>query len=433
MFQTRSLSGIAALTLIASAGLAQTATTGTESKDRAYAAELVSDASNRTSFSENSGGGGFENGKFTIHDESGANSLVIGGTIQFRYSADFRDDSGVDDNEDFTQGFSSRRTRLRFGGSIWDKNLTYLVQLDANRADGEMGIVDAYGQYKWSNGVTFKWGQYKLPFLREETISDTSQLAADYSVTHTVFTQTRSQGIEFGYEGSDFRVMGDLSDGIRTLNTDFNSNAEADFAITGRVEWKFAGEDWKRFNDYTSWRGADFAGMLGAAAHYQSGGETGGIDDTGAADGTNDRDLFLATVDSQFEGNGWNAAVAGMYRSDNNDESSESDTFGDFGVLVQGGIFVSEQVEAFARYDVVLMDGDRTAAPDGDDSFHTVTAGANYYVSPDSQAVKVTGQMSYYFNPTVDVEILSPATTSPLLRDTEDGQVALILQVQIMF
>ena len=429
MLKISLLSTVGTVALYASAGLAQSAADRAD----AYRAELMADAAGRTSLLAGGGGAGFEKGKVTIHDDSGANTLWIGGTVQFRYSADFRDDSGVGDEEDFTHGFSSRRTRLRFGGSIWDKSLTYLIQLDTSRSTGEVGLVDAFGQYKWDNGVALKWGQYKLPFLREESVSDTSQLAVDYSVMHTVFTQSRSQGIELSYDAGNVRFAGDFSDGIRTANTDFNNNAEADFALTGRVDWMFAGDNWKRFDDYTSWRGSDYAGMIGAAVHYQDGGDTGGIDSTGAADGTNDRTLFMATVDTQIEGNGWNLASAVVYRSDENDESSDQDAFSDWGLLVQGGVFVADQVETFLRYDVIFMDGDRTAAPDGEDSFHTLTAGANCYVSPDSHAVKVSGQVMYFFNPTTDIEILSPSTTTPLLADSEDGQVSAVVQVQVVF
>ena len=411
--------------------------------ERAYAAELTRDASTRTSFLADGGGAGFSNGKFGIWDADKNNTLNIGGSAQFRYSADFRDDdvndqdgdgeADEDVNEDFTSGFSVRRARMKLSGSVWNKALTYAIQLDTTRSTGDVTLLEAYGQYAWSNGVIARWGQYKLPFLREQIVSATHELTTDFSPSHDVFSLNYSQAVGVGYAGETFRIVADVSDGSRNLNTDFNSNAEADFAITSRAEWMWAGDNFKRFDDFTSFRSQDFTGMLGVAAHYQMGGETGGLDATGAPDGTNSRDLFAATVDASFEGSGWNAFVAGYYRNDDNDEVAESDDFSDFGILVQGGYFFTDQVEGFARYDVVLMDGDRSVAPDGDDSFHSVAGGFNYYISPESHALKFSAQVNYFFNPTTDVEIVSTSTSIPLLRDGEEGQVSAILQMQIMF
>jgi len=411
---------------------------------RAYAAELISDTSLRSSFpADNSGQAGFENGKFVIRDAEKNNALNIGGVLQFRYSMDFRDDDvndpdgdgepNEDLNEDFTSGFSARRTRLRFTGSIWEKSLTYAVQIDASRSTGEVTILDAIGQYKWSNGVSVRWGQYKLPFLREQLVAFSHELTTDFSPSHDVFSLNRSQGVGMAYTAKTFRILGDFSDGSRASNTDFSSNTESDFALTARMEWIWAGDAFSRFEDFTSFRGQPFAAMLGAAAHYQTGGETGGIDASGAIDGTNDRDTFAATMDASFEGSGWNAFLAGTYRNDENDESANSQDYDDFGLLAQGGFFFSDQIEGFARYDVVLMDGDRSALPDGDDSFHSAAAGVNYYLSPGSHAAKFSGQINYFFNPTTDVEIVSAGTNIPLLVDSEDGQVSVVLQMQIMF
>lgn len=402
----RLLSLLAGTTLAATA-LAQSADLAPASK-----AELLADADARASFMQDqqapaNNAGGYVKNKFTIG--GGDNTLAIGGFFQTRYILDSRQDQA--DPNDITQGFQARRTRVNFSGNIWDKNLTFKVEGDIARNSGAFILTDAFGRYQWDNGVHVRWGQFKIPLLREQLVSDTLQLTVERSVTDQVFNQSRSQGLEFGYTDKKWRLVGSLSDGINQLNTDFTAES-ADFGLTGRAELLFAGEDFKRFDDFTSWKGADYAGMIGAAIHWQSGGETGG---------TTDRDVTEATIDVSVEGNGWNAFVEGVWRNIDA-PGSEAD---DFGIVAQGGIFATEQLEFFARYDVVI--------PDVGDNFNSVTAGLNYYVSPKSHAVKFTADAVYYLDPTTDNPLISQNTGTPVLTDPEGDQVALRLQLQVVF
>jgi hypothetical protein len=407
--------------LLCCAGVAASA----QDAARAYEAELAADAASRTSLAGEGGGAGYEKGKFSIYDGSKSNLLWIAGHIQTRYEMNFRDeDSVANDSDDFTHGFSIRRTRLRFGGNIWDKALTYQVQLDGDRSTGDITVIDAYAQYKYENGIAVRWGQFKLPFLREESISDNLQLAAETSVTHSVFTQSRSQGVQIEKTADNWRIVGAFSDGFRTLNTSFDSAAESDYALTARFDWMFAGNDFKRFDDFTSFRNQEFAGDVGFAVHYQSGGETGG---------TLDRNSLSATLDTQLEGKGWNAFAAAIYRDSEDDSVSDQQHRQDYGLVIQGGLFVSDQAELFARGDILWQDSDRRPAPTADDTFRTITGGVNYYISPESHAFKFTGEVQYYIDPESDSALVGRSTALGLLPDTEGGQFHLRLQLQVMF
>lgn len=359
------------------------------------------------------GGSGYNKNAFTIGDGS-ANSLSLGGTMQFRYIGNLRDEDSAGSQNDFTQGFQMARTRLRAKGSIWDKNLTYQIQGDFARNSGEFTLLDAFAQYTFENKAWIKWGQYKLPLLREEVVSHMYQLAVNRSTTNAVFTGTRVQGVQVGWEGEDVRITGDLTDGLNTLNTDFTAAAEADLAGTARAEWKFAGDGWAWAKDFTSFRGSPFAGMVGAAIHGQTGGETGF---------TTDRDLIEATVDVSLEGDGWNAFGALIWR---NTDAGGSET-DDFGAVVQGGVFLSDDAELFARWDALFPDDSN-----GDD-FHTVTGGVNYYVAPQSHAFKLTADVQYLLDNPADTAIFSANTSLGTLTDTEEGQWVIRLQAQLVF
>lgn len=393
---------------------------------RSYAAELLNDASTRASYQATGGAGHDANG-FGITDGSGANALYLGGAIQFRYTMNFRDED-VGDNSDFTHGFNSPNNRIWAWGHVWDKSLTYYVQLWAGDA-GEWALEDAWAEYAFDDGFAVRWGQMTLPILREEWIVNEKQLAVDRSVANELLSQDFNQGVQLSYTAENFRLTGAFTDGILTANSDFNSAAEADYALTARVDWMVAGDDWHRFLDFTSFRSQEYAALVGGAIHWQDSGETGGTASPG-------EELLLYTIDVSSEGSGWNFYGAFIGQS-TEIENGGGDT-DNFAGILQGGFFVTDQVELFARWDAIFWDDD-TLDLNGDeaDDSHFLTAGVNYYISPESHAVKFTGEVVWALNETDWVYDstgpLSGNTTNGLLGNPDDGEIALRAQMQILF
>lgn len=360
---------------------------------------------------------GHDGSAFFVGSEDGAYKLKVGGQIQFRYVLNYRDEP-TNTDEDVTNGFQTRRTRLEFAGNAFGKETTYLVQTDFSRSDGTATVFDAWVRHALNESWGVRFGQFKVPLLREELVSGKRMLAADRSITNGVFTQARSQGVQLEYDGDRARFAGAFSDGLNTLNTDFDASTEADYALTSRVDLRLAG-DWKQFADFTSWRGSDFGAMLGAAAHWQSGGSTGG---------TTDRDVLQYTVDLSLEGDGWNAFIAFIGR---NTDPSGGEEVDDFGILAQGGVFLTEKTEMFARYDLVIPDDNRGG---GDADFSTLTAGVNHYFVERSHAAKFTADLMYFLDAQADsASLVGRSTGVGLLPDAEDGQVAARFQFQLLF
>lgn len=381
------------LMVLAGAAVSSVALAGSPDQTRAYAAEISADAAARSSQLA----AGSEAFKLT----AGENTMYIAGSTMFRWTSDFRSKNQVGKHDEYTHGFSIPLTRFRFWGNTVSKELSYGVQMTAksgnSSSDGNFKLDDAYFKYTWDNGFYVKGGQYKLPFLREELVSEERQLTVARSITNNAFTLSRSQGLELGYAAQQWRVMFDFSDGAGAANTEFNSATESDFALTGRVEFMAMGNDWNRWQDLTSWKDADSNALLiGVAGHYQSSGRTGdGNDNNDQKNGGNK--FFAYTADVSFEGMGWNVfgAFVGRHFDSNVSGSTNLD---DFGWVVQGGVFVTDQVELFARYNGLRGDKDNAAA--GNRSFHWLTAGANYYVSPRSHAFKITGDVVWCLSKT---------------------------------
>ncbi|MBL8885187.1 MAG: hypothetical protein JNK16_00890, partial [Phycisphaerales bacterium] len=278
----------------AALGLAGTAMAA-ESSDtsKAYGNELQADAAGRTSLAAGKASNGL-----TITDGSGNFSMRIGGLIQFRYTADFRSGAqdpgnptptpaaggGVTGQDKATIGFSLPRTQIYFAGMAGTPELTYYIQgnfsststngtfnqvsaanpTGYNSNNGSFVLEDAYIKYAFDNNWDVRFGQFKLPILTEDLIGDGYQQSIDRSFVTDVYRQQRSQGIQVGYTADVFRVLGAFSDGWRSANTDYNNPNESDYAVTLRVDGKFAG-DWNQWNQFSSWQNSQFAAFLGGA------------------------------------------------------------------------------------------------------------------------------------------------------------------------
>ncbi len=344
--------------------------------------------------------------------------IKVSGQIQFRYVYNARKDvPPAATAKDNAQGFQTRRTKIKFSGKL-SEQWSYKVNGAFSKSSGSFKLEDAYADYKTENGLKIRAGQFKLPYMREELVSSSRQLAAERSITNEFFNQGRSQGIQVSNLSENFRWAVAFSDGINTINTDFTSDDEADYAFTGRVEYMFAGDDWDRFKDFTSWQNSDYAGIIGAAIHYQAGGESFADNAAGA---TTDASATGVTADVSVEGNGWNAYIAGNFQ---NIEPPVGSDIENTGLVVQGGYMVNPKWEIFGRYDMLFSDQV--------DDFSTITAGANHYFILESHAAKFTGDVQFF----LDTESTSDApmsTSTALLSSDEDSQWAVRLQMQILF
>ena len=386
-----------------------------------------------------------------IGSADGNNTMYVFGSAQVRYYANFRDDADGEGDairESYTGGFENNLTRLGVKGSVWDKAFTYQVRGEFGN-DGNFGLETAFAGYAMDNGFGITAGQMKHPLLRESMIDNEYQLGVSRSVTEGLFGGGYTQGIQLSYASDAIRFMGGLTDGAASANTDFNSRDEADYALNLRVDFKAMGASWEQFDDFTSWKSAEGTGVvIGGALHWQDGGSTGArnpVDADGVADeaifSTDDEQLLVYTLDAQFEGQGWNAFGAFVGSKLDTEDGDSSN----FGGVIQAGFFVTDQVELFGRWDGIFWDNDiPNAEGDGSaDDSHFLTAGVNYYLSPESHAAKFSFNVIYALKstaePAIEVEgedepvSLLPLDGTGLLGQQDDGEFGLIAQLQVMF
>lgn len=464
---------------------------GAESTDtsRAYNNELTADAAGRTSLAASKASQGL-----TITDGSGNFSMRIGGLMQFRYTADFRSGSagpgnptptpasggGVTGQDKATIGFSLPRTQIYFAGMAGSPELTYYIQGNFSSTstnttfnspnpsgspvggvpgtytsnNGNFQLEDAYVKYAFDNNWDVRFGQFKLPILTEDLIGDGYQQSIDRSFVTETYRQQRSQGIQVGYTADSFRVLGAFSDGWRSANTDYNNPNESDYAVTLRVDGKFAG-DWNQWNQFSSWQNSQFAAFLGGAVNWQQGGKTGTPGD--AQTNLNQANYLLWTIDGQVKGNGWNlyGAFIGSNARTLNTALGAGQSLNSYGWQIQGGWFATQQIEIFGRYDGLYANNSLGAAQAAGGvsprTWNFIDFGVNYYLFPESQTAKISADCVIGLNKSQNLQainfqgnagtgqfvpgstVAAPQTNAGTLGSPKAGEVAIRAQFQLLF
>lgn len=345
-----------------------------------------------------------ESNRFFVR--SGDSSLNIGGDLQFRYTFDTKRTDPESDS-DSERGFNIPLAKLRFSGKL-DSTVDFMFEPGFTRT-GESALYNAYAGLTVGEGSRFQVGQFKLPFLHEDSVEDRYQLAADRSVMSYVFGQGYSQGVQFSYSADEVRLFAAFSDGFNTANTEYTDPSESDNAITLRGEFTFFGEN-NSYNDFTSAMNQNDSMVGGVAFHYQ--------------DGTTQDAMYTYTADLAYESNGFNVFAAGVGR--NIEEANNS--FDDFGASVQAGYRVNDIIEPFARYDVVFSDEGRGLS---NDNFNFLTAGLNYYVI--GHSAKFTTDVVWSMDETSDFGSLGNFSNTGLLGSDGEKELAFRAQFQVSF
>lgn len=138
-----------------------------------------------------------------------------------------------------------RRLRLRFGGFLYDKDLSYNLQLSFSRADLDFSntnfpniIRDAMIFYNFSPKLQLSFGQTKLPGNRQRVVSSSDMQFAERSIVNNSFTMDRDFGIQGWYgdylfDDFYFNLRGAFTDGE---GRNSSSKKGSNYSYTARAE-----------------------------------------------------------------------------------------------------------------------------------------------------------------------------------------------------
>lgn len=372
--------------------------------------EVIADAKTRGQFADGDVQAGYKDG-FFIQSADKNYKLTVGGYAQVRYTYGMhqaKTNAFHGSNDYNSNGFEVREIRVAFSGNVVNPDITYKLELAADRGDS-VTYSDAFIGYRINDTFKIRAGSYKAPFAKSQLTSDTTQGLVSRPEVLAPFDASRQLGVSLygdiikdtlGYE-----VMVSNGNGNKgaadTIDGEPSSKFDNRPAFYGRMQWAGSGK-LADFNDESDLRkdNSNFIWLLGGAAGYESfNNDTGnypGKQSTGTSGwGTNDTgsgfaslnaksgDIYRATVDWSAKWQGWSFLVAGYGQQANvepNYGKSNDSTLGDssgfeYGAYGQVGYFIlPRRLEVVGRIGTISSEGST-------DSAQYYTIGANYYLS----------------------------------------------------
>lgn len=421
--------------------------------------EVLSDAETRASLLDSGMVAGYRDG-FFLASEDGNFRLDIKGQLQLRYTYNHSDQprSAVLAAQvgEVQEGFDVARAKIGFYGHMFDPSLTYGISGNfdtyggpavavgaATPNNGDFELENAFVAFAFADGWQVKFGQFKAPFLREEAVDSSMQLAVERSVMADAFTVDYTQGLQISYagemQGVPFRAAAMWHDGSYQANLREQNTLATDlydFAVAMRGEVLLAGT-WDQFSDFTTWSTDQMGLMIGAAWDYEDGGSRAG----GTVPNVN---KWTADVSFEMpEMYGLNAyfAYVGMDTCQNDVGAANTPAgVSPWGFVFQTGVYaIPDELELFGRYEYIDQDPTGVGAAGADQIFSALTIGGNYYFH--KHGAKATVDMMYVFSDT-NVVVNTIANASPLrqavnptqaLTNSTDSQIAVRAQVQLLF
>ena len=439
---------------------------------RGIVQDVLADSQSRTSLQDSGMMAGYKAGKgFFLSNADGSFSLNVSGQLQTRWVFNNNPDPvvGFDNagaplgtnSEESNWGFQVRRAKVRFQGNVVDPSWTYAINGSFEGPQNDFGnpsnggtfeFQEAYIAKELENGLTLTFGQFKTPWMREELVDSSQQLAVERSVINEIFNQDRAVGIMVNWNNDDFNVSGSYNNGQRTaINqqsryNDFSNNP-TNWAFSARGEWKLSG-DWSDFDSFTSSPGQEQAMMIGVAAMGQrydsnsSPGNFGTVINSVIGDvNLNGTTVWGVTADFSAKFNGFSFFASGVWQ--NYDPGTDASSYDPWGLVVQGGYSLNDQWELFARYEEGTASTDNNlfgnagaGAGTAASAYVTeggnvsiLTIGANYFINDN---VKFTVDWGINFADTLDL-FSSPASDTGWESSAGSSQWVLRAQLQLLF
>lgn len=394
---------------------------------------VLKDADTRESLLDEGMTAGWDHG-FFLKSNDGRFKLSIGGQFDFRYIYNHTKST---DNQN-VQGFQTRRAKFWFTGHVFGRQLTYKILGSFDRHSGNAVMEDGWVDYNFGNGFDVKAGQYTTPLFREYMISSSAQQAVARTLVTTYFGTEFTKGVTVNYKAHKFRVLGMLSGGPGTRNTDFNGQGahssgpypNYEYGLIGHGDYLLAG-NWKEFSDFQDWTTDPFGVMIGGGGEYDAGANGGGL---------HKADVVKYTADVSAKlGNGLNlfGAFEGQHISPRGDSTVITPSGSQYGFIAQVGQFiVPDHMDVFARYEYANLKGgyfnnhnNVGSTLSSNDKLSLVTVGTNYYFHKHNAKLTVDGV--YALDPVSSD--FNNAYGAGILTDSKKGQFVLRAQFQLKF
>lgn len=292
---------------------------------------------------------------FTVATKDKNYSLNLGSRLQARYTFEDRESFVGDDRS----SFRVRRAKIWFQGNAYRPWIEYKIQGNFDSGeDGEFEMEDYFINLAYFREGSLQFGQFKVPFNRQELTSSGSQQFVDRGITNDEFNFGRDAGV---------MVHGNLKDFFHYQLGLYNGNG-ANRSANDNNGHLFGVRTWVtplgRFSYYSE-SDTDYSktpGLGVGAAFVFNNKTTSGPGISRLASGFGEADVSNATVDLGFKWMG--ASLIGDYFWRKADPSAPGASDADSqGFLVQAGYFIlPKQLEIAGRFARINHDKDRSSS-----------------------------------------------------------------------
>jgi hypothetical protein len=347
---------------------------------------------------------------FFIRSKDGQFRLNIGAFTQVRYDLNWRDaPAGENDVE---KGFSINRTRFFLEGQFTSKfDYHFRTNIDDQ---GDFSLLVAWLQYNIGDKWSLRGGKQFMAMSREDWMAATDVLTTEFSPNDFTFALGTAMGVQAHYQGERQRSWLALSDGAAGHKADFPPPEPSEIALTGRWEYQASGDDWSVWDDLVGRRGRPKGILVGLAGGYQVEQDSSAFDR-----------VAQFNADVSFNGDGYQAMAAGSWTWH---DPGAGRSFSHYGLLLQGGYFVTKDIQAYGQYNLVSP-GDQ---PGNRETFNSVTAGVSYFPFAWTNRWKFSAEVGYLFDALNDT-IVDPSGSLGWLPSDEAGQTYFRIQAQFGF
>jgi len=346
---------------------------------------------------------------FFIRSEDSQFRLNIGAYTQARYNINWRE--APVDEDDVTKEFSFVRTKLYFQGQytpLFDYHFRFNID-----DEGGSDIMVAFLQYNMNNKWNLRIGKQFIATTREDWMWGDDIMTTEFSAHDATFALGVANGFQAHYQAKQQRFWLALSDGSAAAKA-AASEEQSDLALSGRWEYQLNGSDWSVWSDIIGRKGHSQGVLLGLGGVYQFEKDQSTLDR-----------IAQLNADISFNGDGYQAILATSWTRH---EPRAGNSYNNYGMLVQGGYFITDHTQIYAQYNLISP-GDQ---PGELETFHSIGAGINYFPFAWTNRWKFSGEIAYMFD-TLNKTIVAPSSSLGWLESDKAGQTYLRFQAQFGF
>jgi len=444
---------------------------------RSVVEDVLADSESRASLRQDAMTAGWNDG-FFLASPDGRFKLEVGGFIQpaFMWSSINPPESDAgEDQLPNRYGFGSGGfNELIFKGHVFSPAIQFMVKTNFvfNQAvglsqnapasdvqgsqSGQLQLLDAWARINFSDNWSVRFGQYRLPYAREQLVVDQYQMGVSRSIVSRNYGLWYSQGVEFQFIGDDTRwnlsvdngaTDNVLGDNLKVVGSDpLNSpwdTQQSSFSVNTRMEWKPFGS-WTDFESFTSPVGEQAGLLLGLAVHSQITKPVDSFKTTTTNDSPSNT-WNSATVDGQWNLGGASVFASAYYNYINSNANRFNRQLNTvtvenlgyiqaYGFTFQPAVYVDPKVELFSRYEYSTWNTSNPEEIPSTSSFfqqgplHLMTVGVNWYI--DGQDLKWTTDVGTTIGSAVGPSYIDVASG---WRASGGGELVFRTRLQLIF